>query len=255
MDHKYTMLLKVLDQLSTEAPASFQSYHPDTSDQNAVDKSRSLSFIHLLLKVKFGLIEFMSRHEHITDGTQDGGLDAYYIDQENKIIYFIQSKFRTTSESFRQKSMDADDLIRMEIQRITHGETIDSHGNAFNNKIIALQQKLRDIRDIAKYEFKVIFLGNVSRLNDEQIRRLIDNCEYEIFDHEIAFNDLVFPLSTGTYFDPDEIIIRLELNQKDSPKLKQTIQTDFGDYSVTVIFAPVSEIGRVMMRYKNALLK
>jgi hypothetical protein len=255
MDHKYQMLITVLDQLSSEAPSTHKSYHPEPDDQNAMNKSRSLAFIHLLLKVKFGLINFMIRQNHITDGNQDGGIDAYLIDKENKNIFFIQSKFRTTSENFKAKSMDADDLIRMEIQRITRGEKIDSNGNEFNSKIEAFQKELRDIRDIAKYDFKVIFLGNVSRLNDEQIRKLIDNCNYEIIDHESAFNDLVFPLSTGTFFDADEIIIRLELNQKDSPKLKQTIETDFGDYSVTVIFAPVSEIGRVMFRYKNALLK
>lgn len=255
MDHKFSLLVKVLDNLANEAPASYKTYHPEQADDNGLIKSRSLALIHLLLKVKFGLTDFLSRHEHITDGPQDGGIDAYFIDQENKIVYFIQSKFRSNSQSFQQKSMSADDLIRMEITKIIKGESKDSNGIEFNSKIISFQIKHRSIRDIAKYEYRVLFLGRVSQLNDDQIRRLIDNCEYEIIDYDKAYSTLIFPLTTGTFFDPDEITIRLELNQKDSPKLKQSINTDFGDYSVTVIFAPVKEIGRVTSKYKNALLK
>jgi hypothetical protein len=255
MDHKYEMLVKVLDRLASEAPPSYKKYHSNVNDLESLTLSRSLAFIHLLLKVKFGLTAFLERHEYITDGSQDGGIDAYFIDPENKKIFFIQSKFRTTSNGFTHKSMTASDLVRMEISRITKGESTDSNGNQFNGKIVSFQEKMREIRDIAKYEFIVVFLGNVTQLNDDQIRKLIDNCNYEIYNSDLAFNNLVFPISTGTYFDPDEIVIRLELYQKDSPKLKQTIHTDFGDYSVTVIFAPVSEIGRVMSKYKNALLK
>jgi hypothetical protein len=249
------MLVSVLDQLAAEAPSSYKRYHPTPGDVESQTQSHTLAFIHLLLKVKFGLTDFLERHEHITDGPQDGGVDAYFIDKDGKKIFFIQSKFRTTAKGFKQKSMHADDLIKMEISRITKGETTDTNGNPYNSKIASFQEKLRALRDIAKYEYIVVFLGNVSKLNDDQIRKLIDNCNYETYTSDIAFNQLVFPLSTGTYFDPDEIVIRLELYQKDSPKLKQAIHTDFGEYSVTVIFAPVSEIGRVMSKYKNALLK
>ena len=91
--------------------------------------------------------------------------------------------------------------------------------------------------------------------NDEQLRRLIDNCEYEIFDAYTAYEKLIFPLATGTYYDPDEIIISLELSQKESPRLKQFVDTDFGEYNVTAIFVPTAEVGRIMSKYKNAILK
>lgn len=249
------MLVRILDRLCLEAPSSYKSYYPDSGDSEALIKARSLAFIHLLLKVKFGLTEFMERHQRITDGTQDGGLDAYYIDEERKRLYMIQSKFRTTAQNFEQRSMKADELIRMEVTRITKGHADDSNGNPYNSKIKAFQEQWRSIRDVAKYEYIVLFLGNVGTLNDDQIRRLIDNCEYEIYDAATAYEKLIFPLASGTYYDPDEIIIRLELVQKKSSRLEQIIDTDFGQYNVTAIFVPIGEIGRVMARYKNAILK
>ena len=102
MDHKFEMLVRILDRIRLEAPTSYKSYHPDPSNAEGVIKARSLSFIHLLLKVKFGLTDFLSRHQRITDGTQDGGLDAFFIDGENKKLYLIQSKFRTKSINFEK---------------------------------------------------------------------------------------------------------------------------------------------------------
>jgi len=84
MDHQYSMLVKILDNFCSEAPKSFGKYHPPAIDDDGLIKARSLAFIHLLLMVRFGLVDFLSRHEHITDGNQDGGLDAFFIDDENR---------------------------------------------------------------------------------------------------------------------------------------------------------------------------
>lgn len=255
MEHKYNLLVKVLDKLCEEAPKSYKTYYPNSAQQEAVDKARSLAFIHLLLKVKFGVIEFLDRHKLITEGPNDGGLDAYFIDRDRKKIFLIQSKFRTTSSNFEKKSMHADDLVKMEVTRITKGDETDSNGNKFNDKVLAFQAELRSIRDIPKYEYIVLFLGNITKLNDEQIRRLIDNVEYEIYNYENSYSKLVFPLSSGTYYDPEEIIIRLSLSEKENPRLKQVILTDFGDYNVTVVFIPTFELAKVMDQYKNSILK
>ena len=100
-----------------------------------------------------------------------------------------------------------------------------------------------------------MLLGNVYKFNDSQIRRLIDNTYYEIYDAETAYKKLIFPLSTGTYYDPDEIIITIELAFKEYPRLKQMVDTEFGQYNVTAIFVPTQEIGRILSKYKNAILK
>ncbi len=121
-------------------------------------------------------------------------MDAYHIDTERKKLYMIQSKFRNTTRNFTEKLMDAQELIKMEVARITKGEETDSNGNPFNDKILAFQKEIRNIRDIAKYDYVVLLLGNVYQFNDEQIRRLIDNTYYEIFDADKAYEKLIFPL-------------------------------------------------------------
>lgn len=255
MAHQFDTLIRALDTLRQEAPKSYKTYHPDDDDHDGLCHARALAFIHLLIKVRFGVAAFLDRHKLITDGTQDGGVDAYFIDTERKKLFLIQSKLRMTPQTFQSKAMDANDLIKMEVARITKGEKDDSRGVRFNSKIEALQQAISQIRDIAKYEYIVLFLGNVYDFSDEQLRKLIDNCIYEKYDAQTAYEKLLFPLTTGTYFDPDEITIRLDLTHKSSLRLSQQVDTDFGQFNVTAVFVPTLEIGRVMSKYKNAILK
>lgn len=120
--NKYQTLINVLDQLRKEAPKEYKRYYPLETDQEGLNKARARAYIHLFLKVKFGLLDFKSREEFITDDTYDGGIDGYYIDDENKKIYFIQSKFRTNQQNFEEKNIDLDELISMDLDRITKGE-------------------------------------------------------------------------------------------------------------------------------------
>lgn len=90
---KYIDLLNIVDQLRFEAPITNKRYNPDEANVEQVSQARSRAYIHLFLKVKFGLTDFDSREDIITDGPSDGGIDAYYIDRENRAIYLIQSKF------------------------------------------------------------------------------------------------------------------------------------------------------------------
>jgi len=131
---KYRILLNILDKICEEAPSDFTSYKVDEKNIESLNQARSKAFIHLFLKVKCGMISFAERHDFITEGTQDGGIDAYYIDKENKKIFLIQSKFRTNKNNFETKKITANDLVRMEIQRILRGEEKDSRGNAFSPK-------------------------------------------------------------------------------------------------------------------------
>lgn len=116
---KYTIMLKVLDNICNTAPENFKSYHLEKKTEQEIDSIRSKAYIHLFLLVKFGIIDFKTRHDYITDGSADGGLDAYYIDEEQKIIYMIQSKFRANSTNFENKEISADELTAMEIDRRT----------------------------------------------------------------------------------------------------------------------------------------
>jgi hypothetical protein len=102
---KYLILTAILDQIAAEAPQQYKRYHPIKSDQEKVDFARARAFIHLYLKVQFGLLDFAVRENLVADDTGDGGIDAYYIDDSNKHIYFIQSKFRTTARNFGLSSL------------------------------------------------------------------------------------------------------------------------------------------------------
>src|SRR3989338_11367279 len=85
MKIKYNILVNILDSLCSEAPERFNSYHNLDSEEKIIN-ARSRAFVHLLLKVRFGLLKFLERENRITDGTQDGGIDAYLIDKEKKKI-------------------------------------------------------------------------------------------------------------------------------------------------------------------------
>lgn len=150
---KYETLLKTLDKIREEAPDKFVSYKVDENNIESLNQARSKAFIHLYLKVKCGIASFLERHDFITEGTQDGGVDAYYIDRENKKILLIQSKFRTTKDNFEKKKITASDLVRMEVQRILKGQKEDSRGNSFSGKIKTFQNEWSKISDQAYYKY------------------------------------------------------------------------------------------------------
>jgi hypothetical protein len=253
---RYETLVGMLDKIREEAPEGYRSYHPDISDTEALSLARSKAFIHLFLKVKCGMSKFRERHEFITEGTQDGGVDAFFLDTENKRLFLIQSKFRTTGVNFECRSLTADDLVRMEIRRILRGCRKDSRGNEFNSKIKVFQNLWAGIPDHANYKCRVIILGNIHNYSNSQIERLVDNMDFEIFDFEKTYKGLVLPLCTGTYYEPKEITIKINLGEEEQQKyLIQTIVTTSGHYDVIIIFVPTEELARVMSIYKNSLLK
>ena len=104
--NKYDILVNIVDQIMGEAPSRYKRYYPEPQNIEKIDQARSRIFIHLFLKVKYGINEFEEREDYITDEVYDGGIDAYYIDRENKIIIFIQSKYRTNRNNFENKNID-----------------------------------------------------------------------------------------------------------------------------------------------------
>jgi len=251
----YPTLLNTLDALRNEAPKSFKKYHASNSSTEKQNQARALAFIHLFLKVRFGVLEFTNRHDLICEGSQDGGVDAYYIDTDSRIVYLIQSKFRTSKKNFEEKSIEVSELLKMEVGRISKGEPNDSNGTHFSARISDFQTKIASIRDIALYDWKVIVLANLKKVNDEQLRRLLDNMDYEVFDFERTYKDLVFPLTTGTYFVPSEIMVSINLGKKTHPQLSQEVDTPLGSCSVRMIYVPIVEIAKVTAKYKNSLLR
>lgn len=250
---KYKNLIQILDNLCSEAPSIFKKYHPLASDEQNVSKARSLAYIHLFLKVKYGLTDFNDRESFITEGSQDGGLDAYYIDERNYTIYLIQSKMRNSSDGFRDKTLTGDELIKTEYDRITKGKKDDSRGKDFNSKVKAFQNKVKKL-NIGKYVYKVIILGNI-KYSKAQVQKNIGRLEYEIFTADNCYNELILPLVSGINFDPEEIMIYINVDGDNEPYLSKPISTSNGLCKTMVVLVPTLEIAKIMSKYKNSILQ
>jgi hypothetical protein len=254
---KYTTLVNILDQICKEAPDRFAKYKPKKDDLEKVNQARSRALIHLFLKVNFGLLKFEDRERVITDGSYDGGIDAYFIDQELKTTYLIQSKFRTNESNFEGKAIDINELGNMEIDRILEGELEDEAGNEYNGKIKQLIREVGDIPDIGKYKEKIIILANSPNCNSRAFKKLCNGFSPIVYDFEKVYNNLIFPVINGTYYNSSELAISLNLANKSSSgaKISYEVNTEFDTCDITVVFVPTIEIGRILNKYKNSILK
>ena len=253
---KYDVLLQVLDRLRAEAPSTYRSYHPAEPNVEGINAARSKAFVHLFLKVRFGLLTFDEREPFITEGTQDGGIDAYYIDSESRTVFFLQSKFRQNERNFEAKAIELEELLRMDIDRILEGETLDLQGNEYNSKVKGMIQKVRGLDNIARYNYQVIILANVKDLARQKLNLLTGGFPAQVFDHARCYKELLFPLVTATYYTFGDLHIALNLSNKNAgAKISYTVVTEAAKLEITVVFVPTIEIAAAMHKYRNAILK
>jgi|688.fasta_scaffold177862_2 hypothetical protein len=252
---RYEIFLRVIDQIRKEAPQEFHTkYLPNEEDTEKVNQARSRAFIHLYLKVMFGITDFKTRENTITDRSYDGGIDGYFISEESKKIYLIQSKFRTTEKNFEEKEIMLEEILAMDINRILQGEEKDDHDNPYNGKIKQLQREISQISDIARYDYSVAILAN-SRISPAKAKQLTGGYAAEIFNFERTYRELVFPIVRGTYFTASDISIPIDLSQKNSgSKISYNVSTRYGNCEITVLFVPAIEIAKLMHKYKNSIL-
>ena len=253
---RYRVLVRVLDQLRAEAPKQYKSYHPPEEDVEMVNAARSLAFIHLFLKVRFGLLEFSDREKYITEGSHDGGIDAFYIDSDRKTIYFVQSKFRHTAKNFEEKTISAEELLAMDIDRILGGNPASEDGTPYNGRIQAMVKRIRDIEDIGRYHNQVIILANAKGMTRQKLCLLTGGFVADLIDHARSYRELLFPLVSGTFFTADRVQLSLTLSNKNAgAKISYSVQTQHAKTEITVVFVPTREIAKAMLKYKNAILK
>ena len=254
---KYKTLVNILDALCNEAPKKIKAYHPSPGVEEHRIQARSRAYLHLFLKVKFGLLDFTKRETQITDGPYDGGIDAFHVQQDEKIIYVLQAKFRANAENFQKNQVSADELIKIDLSRIVKGEKTDLHGSPYNNAIKMFQANISKIADVGRYSYRVVLLGNTKALFKDQVRRLCDGFEIEQYDHERIFSDLVFPVVNGVYFNRPDLTIKLNLSNARAGKehLNYTVKAERQKADVMLLFVPTSEIGAMMHTYRNSILK
>lgn len=253
-NYKYETLVKVLDKICADAPAKYSIYKPQRSDSSALNAARSRAYIHLYLRAVFGVTDFEKSEKFVTDGPYDGGVDAYYIDHESKKIYLIQSKFVTNAERFEEKEINANDLSKMDISRILDGKKEDEHGNRYRGKILQLQKEISELENFNKYSVEVVLLANLKRLTNTTVKRLIEGYAHTVFDFSDTYRRLVLTVSAGTYYEPEEIVIKIDLKEKRQPRVDQEIVTSLGKCRVIVLFVPTTEIAVVLHKYRNAIL-
>lgn len=252
---KYILLLNVLDNLCKEAPSSYKSYHPNKDEFEKLNGARSKAFIHLYLKVRFGLLNFDDRDKYFTDGTDDAGIDAYFIDRELKIIYFIQSKFRTNKTNFEEKKIKIEELLSMEIDRVLEGHSSYENGGKFNSKILNMVEEIKAIQDIGRYRYEVVILANVKEIVKTKFSKLF-SYPTSIFDFEKSYTDLLYPLLNGSYYNAPELSIFINISDKSAgSKISYQVETSKAKCEITVVFVPTEEIAKIMLKYRNSILK
>lgn len=256
-ESRFEVLSRVLDSLCNEAPASLKIYHPPSQNEERRIQARSRALIHLFLKSRFGLLDFRDREPFVTDGPFDGGIDAFYLDKRNKRIYVLQSKFRATKENFAHKSMSADDLLRMDVKRILKGEKRDSHGNRYNERIRqGLQKAVRNLPDAASYETTVVLLGNSHVFSPESLKRLVEGYPTDQWSHNRIYQELLFPVVNGTYYNEPDLKIEINLeNLKRDSHLDYDVKAHGLRSNIKLLFVPTKEIGRIMYTYRNSILE
>lgn len=252
---KYETFINILDVLRKEAPESYKFYHPLESDFNKLNDARSRAFVHLFLKVKFGLLSFEERERYVTDGTNDAGIDGYYIDEENKTIYFLQAKFRTNSENFQSREIKYEELINMDIDRVTEGQSEYEHGVKYNGKIQSLIQEFQNIPDMGRYKYEIVIMANTKDVSQNKLKKLADGNRVSEFNYDRCYNELIFPIVSGTFYNSSELSIYLNLEDKNSEDISYSVETEFKDCEISVLFVPTVEIAKTLHKYKNSILK
>ncbi|SHJ21442.1 AIPR family protein [Flavobacterium terrae] len=253
---KYSDLLKIVDSLRLEAPLNYNRYHPEKDEKEKLENARGRAFIHLYLKVTFGLIDFNERENYITDDGYDGGIDAYFIDQENKKLYFIQSKFRNSDQNFENKEITFEELLSMDIERIVEGEEEGENGIRYNGKIQNLIKHLQSISDLPKYKYEIILLANVKNSLQPKLNKLTGGYPVHIFNFQRIYSELVFPLVSGSYYNISELKITINVDRNSAGhRIQYYPVTKYAECTVNALFVPTIEIAKILSKYKNSILK
>ncbi len=253
---KYQDLVRVLDKICDEAPKGSPLYHPALGNVSAIEQARSRAYIHLFLKAKFGILSFDEREAFITDGSADGGVDAYFVDKEHRRVYFIQSKFRNNDSNFAEKTISYSELLAMDVDRITQGEEKDANGDPYNEGIKRLIEVLQSIDNLGRYEFIVVLIANVKDSSKRHLGKLIGAYRTEVYDFERVYEEILFPVVSGSFYDVRELKIVLNINRESSGhRIQYYADTEYGECTVNACFVPTIEIAKTLYKYKNSILR
>lgn len=257
---KHNLLKKTLDDIAASAPNELQIYHPAEDDKDAQIHKYSRAQIHLFLRVWFGLLDFRVVENQITDGTNDGGLDAYYVDKDKKIIYFIQSKYKITPEGYLNHDVDWREFFKMELDRIVQGEAGSISGNKYNGKVRAFQTEIKKIPDIARWNYKLVYLGNVpSAITKENLLSISGGVcqDAEVLYGNDFYNQVLIPYLKHDFYNKEDFSFEISVNQdRAANRIRYSVDlANNQSAEVQLFFVPTIEIARLMSQYRNSILR
>lgn len=254
---KYSILTRILDEYVREGQGIRQrrSFFVTTNEE-LQNQARARAFIHLYLAAAYGVLDFEDREKTITDASNDGGIDGYFIDAENKILDVIQSKFRVGSTNFESKYITPEEILAIDIDRILAGHLNDAAGQRYNGYIHAFVEKLQKIPDIARYKTKVTILANVKAEQYPLVERLFPGDQTNIVNFDRCYGELVVPTIRGEQHYSSSLRLQIDLSNKSgSSRLSAEINTAHGPSELTVVLVPTLEIAQIMSRFKNSILR
>lgn len=115
---------------------------------------------------------------------------------------------------------------------------------------------MQSIEDIARYKYRVVILANLEALSPSKLSSIVGGLPFEVIDWAKCYNTLVFPVISGTYFNAVDLMIHLDLSNKNAgTKISYTVDTRFGECDITALFVPTLEIAQTFHKYKNSILK
>ena len=99
-------------------------------------------------------------------------------------------------------------------------------------------------------------IANLGDVRRDVLHKLTDGFPVEVYDSDRCYNDLLFPMVTGTYFNREDLNILLDLSNKNAgTKISYEVDTTAAPCEITVLFVPTLEIAKTMFRYRNSILK
>lgn len=256
MINKYDMLNNAIEAICNSAPDTFGRYRMEGKSEEEKNNIRAKGYIHLFLLIKFGLQDFKTRHDYITDGPGDGGVDAYYIDTNRRVIYLIQSKYRIDEGNYENKEISSAEIASMELKSILDGKLNGEDGRPYNGKIRGMQKKISGLPNLGLYDYKIILLANLYKSESlKVVKTIFSGLSYDVFDYTRAYDELVFPYCTSTYFQGDSIIIDRNIMGVEQCCKESFENTSYGKCSVALLFVPLSFVAEIVDEYKNSILQ
>lgn len=160
----------------------------DCGDKEYHFETRALAAVSLMIKC--GLNEEQSG-SNVTDGYHDLGLDAIYLDESQKTLFLVQSKWRNDGEgSISQEEMNS---FVSGIKRVLNFEL-----DGVNGKIVAKKTEIEKALDGIGYKIEAVFIhtgnGNINDFIIRPMNELIDATNDDASDilhfSQITFKDV-----------------------------------------------------------------